>query len=160
MKLNVRFIMGAFFALTIIVSSCNTFKDEITPDNYSEVAKNINANWQLSAVSRNGVDITDMMDFTRFHIVLNEDNTYKIENCSDFCKSVVLPLLTTSDSHFSMSLDDLRKRLYIWLYKSGENTVLICDSKRDIEQINELFPQGLPKNCSYKVLGFFERLKM
>lgn len=47
MKLNVRFIMGAFFALTIIVSSCNTFKDEITPDNYSEVAKNINANWQL-----------------------------------------------------------------------------------------------------------------
>ena len=45
MKLNVRFIMGAFFALTIIVSSCNTFKDEITPDNYSEVAKNINANW-------------------------------------------------------------------------------------------------------------------
>ena len=84
MKLNVRFIMGAFFALTIIVSSCNTFKDEITPENYSEVAKNINANWQLSAVSRNGVDITDMMDFTRFHIVLNEDNTYKIENYLPF----------------------------------------------------------------------------
>ena len=61
MKLNVRFIMGAFFALTIIVSSCNTFKDEITPENYSEVAKNINANWQLSAVSRNGVDITDII---------------------------------------------------------------------------------------------------
>lgn len=62
MKLNVRFIMGAFLTLTVIVSSCNTFKDEITPENYSEVVKNINANWQLSAVSRNGVDITDMMD--------------------------------------------------------------------------------------------------
>ena len=47
MKLNVRFIMGAFFALTIIVSSCNTFKDEITPENYSEVAKNIIASWHL-----------------------------------------------------------------------------------------------------------------
>lgn len=103
------------------------------------------------------IGLTNEDGSRNFYAELND--TYKTENCSDFCKSVVLPLLTTSDSHFSMSLDDLRKRLYIWLYKSGENTVLICDSKRDIEQINELFPQGLPKNCSYKVLGFFERLK-
>ena len=57
MKLNMRFTIGVFFTLAIAVSSCDTFKDEITPDNYSEVAKKINANWQLSAVSRNGIDI-------------------------------------------------------------------------------------------------------
>ena len=45
MKLNMRFTMGVFFTLAIAVSSCDTFKDEITPENYSEVAKKINANW-------------------------------------------------------------------------------------------------------------------
>ncbi len=39
MKLNMRFTIGVFFTLAIAVSSCDTFKDEITPDNYSEVAK-------------------------------------------------------------------------------------------------------------------------
>ena len=72
--------MGVFFTLAVAVSSCDTFKDEITPESYSEVAKNINANWQLSAVSRNGVDITDMMDFTRFHIVLNEGDLIRLKN--------------------------------------------------------------------------------
>lgn len=41
MKLNMRFTMGVFFTLAIAVSSCDTFKDEITPENYSEVAKKI-----------------------------------------------------------------------------------------------------------------------
>lgn len=84
MKLNMRFAMGAFFALAVAVSSCDTFKDEITPKSYSEAVKNIDGNWQLSAVARNKVDITKAMDFTRFHLVLNKDNTYELKNYLPF----------------------------------------------------------------------------
>ena len=114
MKLNMRFTIGVFFTLAIAVSSCDTFKDEITPDNYSEVAKKINANWQLSAVSRNGIDITDMMDFTRFHIVLNEDNTYEIEN--------YLPFIVKANG--SWSVDDPIK----WNRGRSENTYWVSNS--------------------------------
>ena len=34
MKLNIRFTMGVFFTLAVAVSSCDTFKDEITPESY------------------------------------------------------------------------------------------------------------------------------
>lgn len=84
MKLNMRFAMGAFFALAVAVSSCDTFKDEITPESYSEAVKNVDGNWQLSAVSRNGIDITKAMDFTRFHIVLKKDSTYELKNYLPF----------------------------------------------------------------------------
>ena len=118
MKLNIRFTMGVFFTLAIAVSSCNTFKDEITPENYSEVAKNINANWQLSAVSRNGVDITDMMDFTRFHIVLNEDNTYKIEN--------YLPFIVKGNG--SWSVDDPIYPFHLFFKENGTEKEIMVSS--------------------------------
>lgn len=84
MKLNIRFVIGAFFALAVSVSSCDTFKDEMTPKNYSEADKYIDGNWQLSTVFRNGIDITQNMDFTRFHVVLNKDNTYEMKNYLPF----------------------------------------------------------------------------
>lgn len=84
-------------------------------------------------------------------------DTYKVEKCSKFCQTIVLPLL--EHNHATMSLEDLKTRLYLWLKNQGKNTVLICDSVRDIEQINELFPQGLPGNCTYQVLGFFSKWK-
>ena len=74
-----QFVIGAFLTLTMI-SSCDTFRDEITPDSYSETIKHVDGNWRLFTVSRNGIDITEYMDFSRFHIVLNKDNTYEIKN--------------------------------------------------------------------------------
>ncbi|MFV0589013.1 DUF5004 domain-containing protein [Bacteroides reticulotermitis] len=84
MKLNMRFVIGAFLTLALSVSSCDTFKDEMSLESYSEATKHIDGNWQLSAVSRNGVDITKYMDFTRFRIVLNKDNTYEMKNYLPF----------------------------------------------------------------------------
>mgnify|MGYP000804636194 CR=1 FL=1 len=83
-RLNIRFITGVFFVLAVIISSCNSFKDEITPEKYSEVPKDIDGNWQLVSVLRNGTDITDYMDFKRFHVLLNKDNTYKLNNYLPF----------------------------------------------------------------------------
>lgn len=84
-------------------------------------------------------------------------DTYQVERCSQFCKEVVLPLL--ENNGVRISLNDLREKLYKWLQNQGENTILICDSKRDIEQIKEIFPQGLPDNCNYQVLSFFSKWK-
>lgn len=83
MRLNMQLVIGAFPTLTMI-SSCDTFEDEMTPDSYSETIKHVDGNWRLFTVSRNGIDITKYMDFSRFHIVLNKDNTYEIKNYLPF----------------------------------------------------------------------------
>lgn len=78
-----QLVIGAFLTLTMI-SSCDTFEDGMTPDSYSETIKHVDGNWRLFTVSRNGIDITKYMDFSRFHIVLNKDNTYEIKNYLPF----------------------------------------------------------------------------
>ena len=83
MRLHMQLVIGAFLTLTMI-SSCDTFEDEMTPDSYSETIKHVDGNWRLFTVSRNGIDITKYMDFSRFHIVLNKDNTYEIKNYLPF----------------------------------------------------------------------------
>lgn len=83
MRLNMQLVIGAFLTLTMI-SFCDTFEDEMTPDSYSETIKHVDGNWRLFTVSRNGIDITKYMDFSRFHIVLNKDNTYEIKNYLPF----------------------------------------------------------------------------
>lgn len=84
MRLNMQFAIAAFLALTVIISSCDTFKDEMTPGSYSETVKYIDGNWQLATVFRNGIDITEYMDFSAFHIILKKDNTYEIKNYLPF----------------------------------------------------------------------------
>lgn len=82
MRLNMKNIL--FFILLIgTVGACDTFKDE-TSGNYMEVSKNIQGNWQLTEVTRNGVDISKKMNFTGFHLLLNSDNTYTLKNYLPF----------------------------------------------------------------------------
>lgn len=80
-------------------------------------------------------------------------DSYQEKKCSEFCKSVVLPLLKNDNT--KISVQELNIKLFAWLSQQGKDTVLICDSSRDIEQINRIFPQGLPGNCSYQVLSFW-----
>ena len=75
MRLNMQFAIAAFLALTVIISSCDTFKDEMTPGSYSETVKYIDGNWQLATVFRNGIDITEYMDFSAFHIILKKGHS-------------------------------------------------------------------------------------
>lgn len=111
MRLNMHFVAGAFLALTVMVSSCDTFKDEMTPESYSEAIKHVDGNWQLSTVVRNGVDITKYMDFTRFHIVLNKDNTYEIKN--------YLPFIVKDNG--TWSVDDPLYPFHLIFKEEGKN---------------------------------------
>ena len=72
MRLNMQFAIAAFLALTVIISSCDTFKDEMTPGSYSETVKYIDGNWQLATVFRNGIDITEYMDFSAFQMCIRD----------------------------------------------------------------------------------------
>ena len=111
MRLNMHFVVGSFLALTAKVSSCDTFKDEMTPESYSETIKHVDGNWQLSAVVRNGIDITKYMDFTRFHIVLNKDSTYEIRN--------YLPFIVENNG--TWSVDDPQFPFHLVFREEGKN---------------------------------------
>lgn len=85
MKLKIQ-ITICFFVLLGFITACDTFKDEITPNStiYAEVPKSLDGIWQLKTVSRNGTNITNAMDFSRFRLHLNKDNTYTMENYLPF----------------------------------------------------------------------------
>lgn len=50
-------------------------------------------------------------------------------------------------------LSQVRHELHAWLSDRGEGAVLVCDSKRDVFQLQQLLPDGLPANVSTGVLG-------
>lgn len=77
-------VTALFFALLCVVSACDIFNDEITPDSYVEIPKQLDGKWQLKTVVRNGTDITEVMDFSQFHLIMNRDSTYTIENYLPF----------------------------------------------------------------------------
>jgi hypothetical protein len=78
-------IIIAFTILLVFTCfiSCNTFKDNEL-SNYTESIKNINGIWQLKTVSRNGIDISNTMDFSQFRLHLNVDGSYTLENYLPF----------------------------------------------------------------------------
>lgn len=66
--------------LAMFTTSCNDFRDKETPKQFVEAPKDFTGVWQLTTVSRNSIDITDVMDFSQFRLHLNGDNTYTLEN--------------------------------------------------------------------------------
>jgi hypothetical protein len=89
------------------------------------------------------------------HFYAELSDTYKVERCNDFCRSMVLPLL--EHGHTKMNSKQLSMSLREWLAFQGKNTILICDSPRDIKQIEKIFPDGLPPNCSFEILSFAKK---
>ncbi len=68
----------------MLMSSCSTFNDDSDPYGAQEAAKNLSGVWKLKTVTRNNIDITKQMDFSKFTLHLNEDGTYKIDNYLPF----------------------------------------------------------------------------
>lgn len=83
MKFRIQ-VTALFFALLCVGSACDTFKDEITSSSYVEVPKQLDGKWQLKTVVRNDTDITEVMDFSQFRLIMNRDSTYTIENYLPF----------------------------------------------------------------------------
>ena len=66
--------------LISIMVSCST----IDAYDVDESVKDISGVWKLQMVSRNGIDITESMDFSQFTLNLNNDGTYTIDNYLPF----------------------------------------------------------------------------
>jgi hypothetical protein len=84
-------------------------------------------------------------------------DTYSADACSDFCRREVFPHLEGGGAR--RTLEALRVELRSWLSSYGRDTVLVCDSPRDISQIRRIFPHGLPTNVSCEVLGWWSSLR-
>ena len=75
-----------YFILFIMVPlfiSCDKFKDS-TDYTGDEPVKEIAGTWYITKATRNGLDITKIMDFSSFRINLKDDNTYTIDNYLPF----------------------------------------------------------------------------
>ena len=63
-----------FIALAVIVTTgCKTHKDI-----FAEPVKELNAQWRLQTVLRNGTDITEYVDSAGFRLTLSTDSTYTL----------------------------------------------------------------------------------
>lgn len=101
------------------------------------------------------IGFVDESGLNEFYAELTD--TFDLPDCSDFCRSQVIPHLEGGEAR--QSLSELRTTLEAWLRARGPDTVLVCDSPRDAVQLTVLFPAGLPANVSTDVLGWQGNLK-
>ncbi len=71
---------GCAVLATLMAASCDSYKDPDKIDKIVEADKNLAGVWQLSAVTRNGVEITKQMNCGRFKLHLEENGRYTLEN--------------------------------------------------------------------------------
>lgn len=70
--------------LCLLMTACSSFRDDTDPFDTHEAIKDLSGVWKISGVTRNGVDITEDVDFSSFALHLESDGTYKIENYLPF----------------------------------------------------------------------------
>lgn len=101
------------------------------------------------------IGLIDEAGYALFYAELSD--TYVEDDCSDFCREHVLRHLGKVEDRIPMAA--LRERLEPWLAAQGPGVVLVCDSQRDVAQLDAIFPGGVPDNCTVKVLTFWENTR-
>lgn len=101
------------------------------------------------------IGLVDESGLAEFYAELRD--TYVVSDCSDFCQQEVLPHLEGGAAQ--MTLAELQVTLATWLHARGPGAVLVCDSPRDIMQLNTVLPHGPPANVTLHVLGRWGNLK-
>lgn len=66
-----------------MLNACDKFS-ATESDVFEETYKDLSGIWKLEKVTRNGMDITGLIDFTKFSLDLKEDGNYMIENYLPF----------------------------------------------------------------------------
>ena len=90
--------------LLALATSCSTFSDDSNSYDQTEPVKDVSGTWVIKTASRNGVDITNDMDFSKFQLQLKADGTYHIEN--------YLPFVVRTDG--TWQIDDPKMPLQIF----------------------------------------------
>jgi hypothetical protein len=112
---RIYFIKYGFICLLLLtgLGACDKF-DSASVE-FTEVPKDISGTWKIIQVTRNGTDITGLMDFSQFRIHFREDNTYAIDN--------YLPFLVKTDGLWS--LDDPQYPFNILFQEAATNEPLV-----------------------------------
>lgn len=93
MRSKLRLFWGGLLITAMLsVASCKV--DKIAP--VAESAKDISGSWKIVQATRNGTDITSIVDFTQFRVKFNNAGSYTLLN--------TLPFVVTADGKYS--LDD------------------------------------------------------
>ena len=101
------------------------------------------------------IGLVDESGLNEFYAELTD--TYELRDCSDFCLREVIPHL--QGGAVRQSLSEVQTTLEAWLRARGLDTVLVCDSPRDVTQLVVVLPGGRPVNVSIEVLGWQGNLK-
>lgn len=126
--------------IVLLAASCKT--EKVLPQ--KEALKDISGNWQVIKASRNGTDITGIVDFTQFRVSF-EAGAYKLVN--------KLPFLVNQDGSFA--LDDPEYPFKITFTAAGGTPVStaftypIVNGKR---QLTLTFSPGCVNNSYVYVL--------
>ena len=136
-------IYAAFFSLLILVGACELIDEDTKV--YTESPKNIVGNWKIVKAYRNDVEITQLMDFSKFRINFQENNSYTIEN--------YIPFLVDGEGEWS--LDDPQYPFHISFNVENETEPLVTELNYPIvdgqRQIGLTFSPGC-KNNSYSYI--------
>jgi hypothetical protein len=124
----------------LMATSCKT--EKVLPQ--KEALKDITGNWQVIKATRNGTDLTSIIDFSQFRLKFANGN-YALEN--------KLPFLVNQNGSFS--LDDPQYPFKITFTATGGQPVStvftypIVNGKR---QLSLTFSPGCPNNSYVYVL--------
>ena len=127
-------------AVVLIASSCKT--EKVLPQ--KEALKDITGNWQVIKATRNGTDLTNIVDFSQFKLNFANGN-YTLEN--------KLPFLVNQNGSFS--LDDPQYPFKITFTAPGAQPVStiftypVLNGKR---QLSLTFSPGCANNSYVYVL--------
>ena len=80
-------ILNKLLILTTVVlvaAGCDEFRDKTDYGSFTEPVKDLSGTWTIVTAIRNGLDITAMMDFSKFKLNLNPDGTYTMDNYLPF----------------------------------------------------------------------------
>lgn len=121
-------------ALILFITSCKT--EKIVPN--PEAVKDIKGNWQVLKATRNGADITSLVDFTQFKLVFDGTN-YTLTN--------KLPFLVSQNGTYS--LDDPQYPFQIAFTPAAAKTVATAFTYpivNGVRQLSITFSPGCPNN--------------
>jgi hypothetical protein len=127
------------FLFCFLTYACDMFQDEET-ENTAESTKEVNGTWRVIKASRNGAEITKLMDFSKFTLILKDDNTYTMQNR--------LPFIVENDG--TWSVDDPQYPFRLIFDQTGSTdeveAMLNYPVVNGTRQISLSFSPGCPSN--------------
>lgn len=103
--------------ITLIAIACSNFQDNVDYGDVTESVKDLSGKWRITTATRNGQDITSIMDFTKFRLNLNSDGSYTIENN--------LPFLVQKNGQWET--DDPQFPFTLTFRESGSSTAVATE---------------------------------